>query len=84
MHKEFHVGDHVYHCVRPRKSSLKLESCTNLILIYCGPFEQLDRIRVVVYRLEFPTNNKYHNIFHVYLPKKYVHDPNNVIDWDVI
>ena len=25
-----------------------------------------------------------HNVFHVSLLKKYVHDPNHVINWDVI
>ena len=25
-----------------------------------------------------------HNVFHVSLFKKYVHDPNHVIDWNVI
>jgi hypothetical protein len=25
-----------------------------------------------------------HNVFHVSLLKKYVHDPNHIIDWNVI
>jgi hypothetical protein len=27
---------------------------------------------------------KEHNVFHVFLLKKYVHDPNHIIDWFVI
>ena len=44
----------------------------------------LERIGLVAYRLAFPTSTRAHNVFHVSLPNKYVHDPNHVINWDVI
>ena len=44
----------------------------------------LERIGPVSYRLAFPLSTRAHNVFHVSLLKKYVHDPNHVIDWDVI
>ena len=47
-------------------------------------FEVIKRIGSVAYRLSFPTSTKAHNVFHVSLLKKYVHDPNHVINWDVI
>ena len=31
-----------------------------------------------------PAITRDHNVFHVSLLKKYVHDPNHVINWDVI
>ena len=34
--------------------------------------------------LELPGSTRAHNVFHVYLLKRYVHDPNHVINWDVI
>ena len=43
----------------------------------------LERIGLVAYRLAFPANTRAHNVFHVSLIKKYVHDPNHVINWDV-
>ena len=84
MHREFSVGDHVYLRVRPRKSSLKLGSCAKLSPRYCGPFEVLERIGPFSYRLAFPASTKAHNVFHVSLLKKYVHDPNHMINLDVI
>ena len=84
MHKDFSFGDHIYIRVRPRKSSLNLGSCAKLSPRYCGPFEVLERIGLVAYRLAFPASTRAHNGFHVSLLKKYVHDPNHVINWDVI
>jgi hypothetical protein len=51
---------------------------------YCGPFEILDRIGSVAYKLALPTNIKYHDVFHVSLLEKYIYDPNHVIDWVLI
>ena len=84
VHLEFHVGDHVYLRVRPRKSSLKIGRCAKLSPRYCGPFEVLERIGPVAYRNTFPANTRAHKVFHISFLKKYEHDPNNVIDWDVI
>ena len=84
MHNEFKIGDHVYLRVNPRKSSPKLGSCAKLTPRYCESFEVLDMIGLVAYRIEFPTKMRDHNVFHVSFIKKYVHDPNHIIDWNVI
>ena len=84
VNREFSVGDHVYLRVREKKSSLKLGSCAKLSPRYCGSFEVLERIGPIAYILAFSTSTRAHNLFHVSLLKKYVHDPNHVINWDVI
>jgi len=78
--REFEVGSHVYVKVKPRKSSLRLGNCVKLSPRYCGPFEVLARIGPVAYQLALPANIKVHNVFHVSLLKKYVHDATHVID----
>ena len=70
--------------MRGRNSSLKLGSCAKMSPRYRGPFEVLEIIGPAAYRLAFPTSTRSHNVFHVSLLKKYVHDPNHVINWDVV
>ena len=81
VHKEFSIGDHVYLRVRPRKSSLKLGICAKLSPRYRGPFEVFERIGLVAYKLSLPARTRAHDFVHVSLLKKYVHDPNHVINW---
>ena len=79
--REFKVGEHVLLKVKPKKSSLKLGNCTKLATKFYGPFEILDRIGIVPYMHALPTSMNVHNVFHVSLLKKYVHDPNHFVDW---
>jgi hypothetical protein len=73
-HLEFQVGDHVYLKVKAQKSSLKLGNCAKMAPRFCGPFEILARIGHVAYQLSLLANLRIHNVFHVSLLKKYVHD----------
>ena len=82
--KEFQVGEHVFIKVMPMKSSLRLGICAKLAPRYCGPFEILSRIGQVAYQLTLPPNLKVHNVFHISILKKYVHDATHVVDWNVV
>ena len=44
----------------------------------------LERIGTFAYRIAFLASTRDHNVFHVSLLKKCMHDPNHVINWDVI
>jgi len=78
------VGEDVFLKVKQKNISLNLGIYTKLEAKLCGPFEILDRIGLVSYIIAFPASINMHNVFHVSLLKKYVHDPNHVIDWTSI
>jgi hypothetical protein len=82
--RDFKEGDHVYLRVRPRKICLRMGACAKLEPWYCGPFEVLDRVGTISYRLALPPTMKAHIVFHVSLLKNYVHDSNHITDWSVI
>ena len=63
VNREFSVGDHVYLIVRERKSSLKLGSYAKLSPRYCGPFEVLERIGPVAYRIALTASTRAHIVF---------------------
>jgi hypothetical protein len=70
--------------VKVIKNSMKLGKCSKLAPRFWGPFEMLACIVPVAYQLELLTNLKVHNIFHILLIKKYVHEPTHVIDWNLL
>ena len=81
---EYEIGDHVYVQIKPKKSTLRWASCAKLAPRFCGPFQILERIGPVAYRLALPSHIRVHNFFHVSLLKRYVHDPRHVIHWQNI
>ena len=44
----------------------------------------LANIGPVAYQLALPANIKVHDVFHVSLLNKYIHDATHIIDWNVI
>jgi hypothetical protein len=74
----------VYLRVKPKIISLRMGMCAKLAPQYCGPFEILERIGLIAYRLSLPPTIRAHNVFHVFLLKKHVHDSNHVTYWIVI
>ena len=84
IHREFNVGDHVYLRIKPKKRNFHIGSCEKLAPCYCGPFEVLERVRPTAYKLALPSHIKVHDVFHVSLLKKYVHDTTHVIYWNLI
>jgi hypothetical protein len=61
-----------------------LGSYPKLATRYYGPFEVPERIGPVPYMLALPASMRVPNPFHVSLLKKYVRNPNHVIDCTII
>ena len=52
---------------------------------FIGPFEILERVGTVAYRLALPLNLfSVHEVFHVSMLWKYTLDPVHVVDWEEI
>lgn len=62
---------------------MRIGSCEKLVPWYCGPFDILERIGLVAYRLALSPTVKDHDFFHVSLLKRYVNDVYHVNDWYV-
>ena len=82
--KEFQVGEHVFVKVKPRKRSFTLGSCAKLAPRYYRPFKILEKVGLVAYQLALLANIKIHNVFHLSILKKYIHDATHVIEWNLI
>ena len=82
---EFEVGDHIFLKVMPKREVVKLGKRGKLSPRFIGPFEILERIGTVAYRLDLPPNMLgVHEVFHVSMLLKYTPDPANVVDWGQI
>ena len=67
--------------VSPSKGIHRFGKKGKLSLRYIGPFEVLERVGPVAYSIALPPELlQVHNIFHVSMLWKYVHDPTHVID----
>ena len=77
---EFEVGDFVFLKVKAHRGFIRFGSKGKLAPRYIGPFKITERIGNVSYRLALPPSmERVHNVFHVSLLRKYLHDPSHVI-----
>ena len=82
---EFLVGDAVFLKVAPLKGVMRFGKKGKLSPRYIGPFEIIERIGKVAYRLALnPELASVHNVFHVSMLKKYVADPSHVLSQEPI
>ncbi|XP_052204025.1 uncharacterized protein LOC127809302 [Diospyros lotus] len=82
---EFSVGDHVWLRVMPMKGVRQFGVSGKLSPRYIGPFEILERVGTLAYRLALPPQlSGVHNVFHVSMLRKYVPDPQHIIDYQTI
>ena len=63
---EFEVGDHVFLKVMPKRGVIRFNKRDKLSLRYIGPFEILERVGTIAYRLALPPSlSSVHAVFHV-------------------
>ena len=77
---QFGVGDHVSLKISPMKGVMRFEKKGKLTPRYIRPFEILDRVGNVSYRLALPTNfGHVHPVFHISMLRKYVPHPSHIL-----
>ena len=82
---EFKVGDHVFFKVMPKRGVVRFSKRGKLSSRFIGPFEILERVNTVAYRLALPPSMLgVHEVFHVSMLRRYTLDPDHVVDWGEI
>ncbi|GJV92817.1 putative reverse transcriptase domain-containing protein [Tanacetum coccineum] len=82
---EFEVRDKVMLKVAPWKGVMRFGKCGKLNPHYIGPFQIIERIRPVAYRLELPQElSRVHNVFHICNLKKCLSDDTLIISLEEI
>ena len=78
---EFEVGDYVFLKVMLKRGVARFGKRGKLSPRFIGPFEILERIGTVAYRLALPSSmSGVHEVFHVSMLRKYTSDPAHVVD----
>ena len=81
----FEVGDHVSLKVNPKRGVVRFGKRGKLPPRFIGPFEILERMGSVAYRLALPPSmSGVREVFHVSMPREYTPDPAHVMDWGQI
>ena len=69
----------------PNRGVVRFDKRGKLLLRFIGPFEILERVGTVARRLALPPSmSGVHEVFHVFMLRKYTLDPAHVVDWGEI
>ncbi|TQD95179.1 hypothetical protein C1H46_019202 [Malus baccata] len=78
--REYKIGDYVFLKLSPWKGVVRFGKRGKLSPRFVGPYQIIERIGAVAYRLELPPKlSQIHNVFHVSMLRKYVPDPAHII-----
>ncbi|XP_073118734.1 uncharacterized protein [Henckelia pumila] len=78
---EFEVGEKAYVKLLPMKGVVRFCRAGKLNPRYVGPFEILDKVGTLAYRLALPpAMSRVHNVFHVSQLRNYVPNPNHILE----
>ena len=77
---EYKIGDKFFFKVPPRRKILCFGMKGKLSPRFIGPYEILERIRPIAYRLTLPPKLvKLHNVFHVSMLRRYRSDESHIL-----
>uniref|UniRef100_A0A2N9EG40 Reverse transcriptase domain-containing protein n=1 Tax=Fagus sylvatica TaxID=28930 RepID=A0A2N9EG40_FAGSY len=80
---EFEIGDMVFVRVAPMKGVMRFGRKGKLSPRYVGPFEILERVGLVAYKLALPPAlSGIHNVFHISMLRRYVSDPTHILSYE--
>ena len=69
----------------PKRGVVRFGKRGKLALRYIGPFEILEGVGTVAYRLALPLSlSGIHEVFHISMLRKYTPDPAHVVNWGEI
>ncbi|XP_013739929.1 uncharacterized protein LOC106442838 [Brassica napus] len=71
----FSIGDWVYLKVSAQKGKDRFGKVGKLAVRFIRPYQIIERIGEVAYRLNLPEEMRIHPVFHVSMLRKHVHDP---------
>ncbi|PKI36040.1 hypothetical protein CRG98_043564 [Punica granatum] len=81
----FQEGDRVFLKVSPWEGIMRFGKKGKLSPRYIEPYEILERIRNVAYRLALPPElSRIHNVFHVSMLRKYMPDPSHILSYQPV
>ena len=79
---EFEPGEKVFLKISPTKGITRFRKRGKLNPRFIGPFEVLERVGKVAYRLALPPSlSGVHDIFHVSMLRKYIVDPSHILHY---
>ena len=77
---EYEVGEKVFLKVSPWKGIIRFGRQGKLSPRYIGPYEILERVGPLAYRLALPQElSQIHDVFHVSMLRRYRSDPSHVV-----
>jgi len=83
MHKVdciFKEGEFVFIRVKPQKRYIRFGKGSKLSPRFVGPFDIIERVEPVAYHLDLPPIfHRMHDVCHILLLRKYVHDPSHIL-----
>ncbi|XP_057962269.1 uncharacterized protein LOC131153834 [Malania oleifera] len=80
---EFEVGGKIFLIITPIKGVTRFGNKGKLSLRYIGPFEVLERVSPIAYRIALPPALSWiHDVFHISMLRRYVSDLSYVIHYE--